>query len=237
MAAIAALGLTALAAPAALANFHPEAGTYIDHSTSNGHRLTFDYAHDTGTVHHFALSGITIFHSAPVSQTTSGWQFYHRDGHYIAHGTWLNLPNAKPLEGPWTGAERRSRGGSVYPRDQAVSLQEGEALKGLKALMCAGAVAGVIAATGGGAAAPPAAAQTTCAPPAVDGFTVLALTESGVGCHHASELAIHLIRHGTSPADWTCRLTIGGGSGRQVTQNCVHHHFPDRTLRLVYFVH
>jgi hypothetical protein len=109
-------------------------------------------------------------------------------------------------------------------------------LKGLKALICAGVVAGAIGATGGGAAAP-AAAQTTCAPPAVDGFTVLALTESGVGCHHASELAIHLIRHGTSPADWTCTLTIGGGSGRQVTQNCVHHHFPDRTVRLVYFVH
>jgi hypothetical protein len=38
VAAIAALGLTALAEPAALANFHPEAVTYIDHSTSNGRR-------------------------------------------------------------------------------------------------------------------------------------------------------------------------------------------------------
>jgi hypothetical protein len=109
-------------------------------------------------------------------------------------------------------------------------------MKGLKPLMCAAVVAGVIGATGGPAAASAAALQTTCAPPAVDGFTVLSLTESGVGCHHASELAIHLIRHGTSPHDWTCTLTIGGGSGRQVTQNCVHHHFADRTLRLVYFV-
>src|SRR5919204_4090696 len=85
-----------------------------------------------GAVHHFTLSGTTIFHSAPVSQTTSGWRFYHRDDHYIVHGTWVNhwivvgsicnlhidptgcrtsgkqsfeahLPNAKPLEGPWTG--------------------------------------------------------------------------------------------------------------------------------------
>ena len=109
-------------------------------------------------------------------------------------------------------------------------------MKALKALMCAGVVAWVIGATGAAAAAPAAALQTTCAPPAVDGFTVLSLTESNVGCHHASELAIHLIRHGTSPHDWTCTLTIGGGSGRQVTQNCVHHHFSDRTLRLVYFV-
>ena len=110
-------------------------------------------------------------------------------------------------------------------------------MKGLKTLMCAGLVAGAIGATGGPAAAPSAAAATTCAPPAVDGFTVLHLSESNIGCHHASELAIHLIRHGTSPADWRCTLTIGGGSGRQVTQDCAHHHFPDHTLRLVYFVH
>src|SRR5690349_9458980 len=132
VAAIAAIGMTALAAPAAQANFTPEAGTYIDHSTSNGHRLTFHYAGDAGTVHDFALSSNTIFSSAAVNHTTSGWQFSHRDDHYIVHGTWLNhwtvagsicnlhidptgcrtsgkqsfeavLPNARPIEGPWIG--------------------------------------------------------------------------------------------------------------------------------------
>jgi hypothetical protein len=130
--AIAALGLTALAAPAALANFTPEGGGYIDHSTSNGHRLTFHYAGDTGTVHDFTLSSNTIFSSATVHHTTDGWRFTHYDSHYIVHGTWLNhwtvhgsicnlhidptgcrtsgkqsfeavLPNAKPIEGPWIG--------------------------------------------------------------------------------------------------------------------------------------
>ena len=98
------------------------------------------------------------------------------------------------------------------------------------------ALVGLLGVCGGSVAAPAAAVQTPCAPPAVDGFTILELSESAVGCHHASELAIHLIRHGTPPADWTCTLTIGGGSGRQVTRNCVHHFFSDRTLRLVYFV-
>jgi hypothetical protein len=112
---------------------------------------------------------------------------------------------------------------------------EGEALKGLKALLCAGLVAAVIGATGGPAAAPAAAVvQTQCPPPAVNGFTITGLFESGIGCHHASQLALHLIHHGTAPADWTCTLTI---SGRHVTWNCVHHHFPDYTLRLVYYVH
>ena len=131
-AAIAALGLAALAAPAALANFTPEAGTYVDHSTSHGHRVSFHYAADWGTVHDFTLSSITIFHSATVHHTTEGWRFYHYDSHYIVHGHWLNhwtvvgsicnlhidptgcrtsgsqsfeavFPHAKPLEGPWMG--------------------------------------------------------------------------------------------------------------------------------------
>ena len=84
------------------------------------------------------------------------------------------------------------------------------------------------------AAAHASAVETTCVPPAVDGFTITSLHESGIGCHHADELAIHLIRHGTAPADWTCTLTIGG---RHVTRNCVNHHFSDHTLRLTYFVH
>jgi hypothetical protein len=110
----------------------PGSGHHIDHSTSHGHRVTFDYAADTGTVHHFTLSSITIFHSATVHHTTEGWRFYHYDSHYIVHGHWLNhwtvvgsicnlhidptgcrtsgsqsfeavFPHAKPLEGPWMG--------------------------------------------------------------------------------------------------------------------------------------
>jgi hypothetical protein len=85
------------------------------------------------------------------------------------------------------------------------------------------------------AAAPAAAVQTTCVPaPEVSGFTITSLRESGIGCHHAGELAIHLIRHGTAPADWTCTLTI---IGRNVTRNCVNRHFSDHTLGLTYFVH
>jgi hypothetical protein len=132
VAAIAALGLTALAAPAALANFTPEAGTYVDHSNSAGHRVSFHYAADTGTVHNFTLSSNTIFSSATVHHTTEGWRFYHYDSHYIVHGHWLNhwtvvgsicnlhidptgcrtsgnqsfeatFPHATPPEGPWTG--------------------------------------------------------------------------------------------------------------------------------------
>jgi hypothetical protein len=90
VAALAAVGLTALLAPRALANFTPEAGGYIDHSTSNGHRLTFHYAAHTGTVHDFTLSSNTIFSSATVHHTTEGWRFTHYDSHHIVHGTWLN---------------------------------------------------------------------------------------------------------------------------------------------------
>src|SRR5919204_41428 len=97
-----------------------------------------------GAVHHFTLSGTTIFHSAPVSQTTSGWRFYHRDDHYLVHGTWVNhwivvgsicnlhidptgcrtsgnqafeahLPNAKPLE-------KNSDGVWHFHRDDDYSL-------------------------------------------------------------------------------------------------------------------
>jgi hypothetical protein len=100
-------------------------------------------------------------------------------------------------------------------------------LKGLKALVCAGLVAGVIGATGGPPAAP-AAAATACPPPA--GFRISSLAENGIGCHHASELALHIVHHGAAPADWTCTFR---DSGRHVFWNCVHHHFPDRTLSFV----
>jgi len=83
--------------------------------------------------------------------------------------------------------------------------------------------------------APAAAVETTCVPaPQVAGFTITSLRESGIGCHHAGELAVHLIRHGTAPTDWTCTLTI---IGRNVTRNCVNRQFADRTLGLTYFVH
>jgi hypothetical protein len=85
------------------------------------------------------------------------------------------------------------------------------------------------------AAAPAAAVETPCVPaPQVSGFTITSLSESGIGCHHAGELATHLIRHGTAPVDWTCTLTI---IGRNVSRRCVNLHFSDRTLSLSYFVH
>jgi len=43
-------------------------------------------------------------------------------------------------------------------------------------------VAGVIGATGG----PAAAAQTACPPPAVNGFTITGLFESGIGRLHVA---------------------------------------------------
>jgi hypothetical protein len=100
---------------------------------------------------------------------------------------------------------------------------------------CTAIVVGAIgAAIGGSAATPAAAAETLCTPPAVEGFTVTSLHENAVGCHHARELAIHLIRHGEAPADWTCTVTI---NGRHVSWSCVKHQFPDHKVRLTYFVH
>ena len=108
-------------------------------------------------------------------------------------------------------------------------------MKRFRAVVCIGMVAGAICA----AIAWPAATQakrgeTTCTPPAVEGFTITSLHEAGIGCHHAGELAIHLIRHGAAPADWTCTVTI---NLRHVSWHCVNHHFPDHTLRLTYVVH
>jgi len=100
-------------------------------------------------------------------------------------------------------------------------------------LVAALCVAGALAASAAAPAQTP--VQTQCVPaPVVAGFTITSLRESGIGCHHAGELAIHLIRHGTAPADWTCTLTI---SGRNVTRNCTNKHFSDQTLHLAYFVH
>src|SRR5262249_59325300 len=104
-------------------------------------------------------------------------------------------------------------------------------------LLAALGVPGALGALGAlpASAAPAPAAQTTCVPaPQVDGFTITSLSQSGIGCHHAGELAIHLIRHGTAPADWTCTSTI---IGRNVTRTCVNRHFSDHTLGLTYFVH
>jgi hypothetical protein len=108
-------------------------------------------------------------------------------------------------------------------------------MKRFRAVVCTAMVGGAIgAAIGGPAATPAAAAETLCTPPAVEGFTVTSLHENGIGCHHARELAIHLIRHGEAPADWTCTLTI---NRRHVSWDCVNNHFHHHTLRLTYFVH
>ncbi len=108
-------------------------------------------------------------------------------------------------------------------------------MKRFRAVVCTAMVAGAIGAAIGGPAATYAAhRETTCTPPAVEGFTVTSLHESGIGCHHAGELAIHLIRHGEAPADWTCTVTI---NGRHVSWHCANRHFPDHTLRLTYYVH
>ena len=108
-------------------------------------------------------------------------------------------------------------------------------MRRFRALVCTGMVVGAIgAAVGGPAATAAAAAEVPCPPPAVEGFTVTSLTENGVGCHHATELAIHLIRHGTGPADWTCTITI---IRRHVSWHCLNRHFPDHTVNLTYVVH
>ena len=107
-------------------------------------------------------------------------------------------------------------------------------MKRFRAVLCTGIVAGAIGAAIGGSAATPAFAQTACTPPAVEGFTVTSLEQTGIDCHQARDLAIHLIRHGEAPADWKCTLTI---VRRNVSWDCVKHNFPDHTVRLTYFVH
>jgi hypothetical protein len=135
-------------------------------------------------------------------------------------------------EEPWEPGQYEAteiRAGS----EVGLSPRRGKQLRRFRAAVCAAMVAGAIGAAIGAPAAT-ATAQTACTPPAVEGFTVTSLEENGVGCHHARELAIHLIRHGEAPADWTCTVTI---NRRHVSWDCVNKHFRDHTVGLTYVVH
>lgn len=81
--------------------------------------------------------------------------------------------------------------------------------------------------------APAAPATSQCTPPKVNGFTITALQENGIGCTHASDQVVHVIHHGT-PAGWTCAHRI---SGRYVNLSC--HNNRDQTSKFsaTWYVH
>jgi hypothetical protein len=84
-----------------------------------------------------------------------------------------------------------------------------------------------------GVAASPAAAET-CAVPQLAGFNFTQpFTAVGVPCPEAREVALHVARKGTGPADWSCSPTV---SGRFVTWACVDRLIAGRTINFTYYV-
>ena len=81
--------------------------------------------------------------------------------------------------------------------------------------------------------APASPATSSCTPPKVNGFTITALQENEIGCTHASEQAVHVIRHGT-PAGWTCSHRI---SGRYVSVSCHNNGDPTSKFSATWYVH
>jgi hypothetical protein len=83
-----------------------------------------------------------------------------------------------------------------------------------------------------GVAASPAAAEA-CLLPQHPGLTFTSLTANDVPCHEAHELALHVVRHGSGPADWTCAPTV---NGRYVSWACLNRLIVNRKVGFTYYV-
>ncbi len=83
-----------------------------------------------------------------------------------------------------------------------------------------------------GVAASPAAAEA-CPLPQHPGLTFTSLTAYDVPCPEAHELALHVVREGSGPADWRCTPTI---SGRYVSWTCLDRLVVSRKVYFTYHV-
>ena len=93
------------------------------------------------------------------------------------------------------------------------------------------AVVAVLAVVAGVGASPAAAAA--CSLPQHPGLTFTSLTANDVPCHEANELALHVVRHGSGPASWSCTPTI---TGRYVSWACLDRLIVSRKVGFTYYV-
>ena len=78
-----------------------------------------------------------------------------------------------------------------------------------------------------------AGASTACQPPKVNGFTVYAVNETGIGCHYANEVVVNYLRnrlHG-----YTCTHRFAGS--RTVHTTCTQDAHAAYTVHFSYYVH
>lgn len=78
--------------------------------------------------------------------------------------------------------------------------------------MTGGAIAAAVTGVAGLGAGT--AAAEDCPPPHVSGYSIFKLTETGLGCHHAGELARQIVVHG-APSGWFCARAGHGGMRRE----------------------